>query len=235
MAIWVDDARTNEKKLVCGKKTDEGGLCMSYPLKGRKYCRHHQYMGPSGPDHHNFIHGKYTPLLRRDLIYAYTNSIQAEDPFSMRDELGLIDARLSMLAQDLDLADGQGLKDQVFELKNWIHEMYGKNQVDGTAIDLNEVQDRLDRILANAENERKRWSEIYDVIDFRRKLVESEHRRMLDSQKMVTEKEFMTMIAFLLNIIKKHIHDQSLLNTISAEIIENGSIVSSRVIEVQPG
>jgi len=48
---------TENTRIVCGAKTRSGAACKNSPVAGKKRCRMHGGMSPSGKDHWNYQHG----------------------------------------------------------------------------------------------------------------------------------------------------------------------------------
>lgn len=210
----IVDQKTGKEVVICGAIKKDGELCMARPIRGTGRCRFHGGKSVSGPDHPNFKTGKYSKVLRRDLLRAYADSMMTEDPYSMREELGLLDARLTLLAQGLNNDDGEGLGEKINDLRDLV--LMSKSE--GDPIDLAILADKVTELHTLVTAERRQWSEIYDVIDYRRKLVESERKREVEAQRMISEQQALIIISLLVNIIRKHVQDQRVLNTISAEL-----------------
>jgi hypothetical protein len=61
------------------------------------------------------------------------------------------------------------------------------------------------------------WQEILDTTEARRKLVESEHKRLVAMQQMITAEQAMVLLARITDTVRKHVSDPSILAAISAE------------------
>lgn len=62
------------------------------------------------------------------------------------------------------------------------------------------------------------WSEIRYVIQDRRALVESERRRLIDMQQMITGQDAMLLVARLVDIISRHVTDPLARRAIAGEL-----------------
>ncbi len=71
--------------------------------------------------------------------------------------------------------------------------------------------------------DRENWAEIMSLFEQRRKLVESESKRLKDSQQTITSEQFLTFIQFVLSVIKENVTDRQQLNKISEKLILAGT------------
>ena len=56
------------EKVPCGAKTRSGTLCQKPVLIGKKRCRLHGGLSPSGESHWNFQHGNCTKEFRKRIV-----------------------------------------------------------------------------------------------------------------------------------------------------------------------
>ncbi len=71
--------------------------------------------------------------------------------------------------------------------------------------------------------DRENWAEIMSLFEQRRKLVESESKRLKDSRQIITSEQFLTFIQFVLSVIKENVTDRQQLNKISERLILAGT------------
>jgi hypothetical protein len=64
------------------------------------------------------------------------------------------------------------------------------------------------------------WQAIEDAMERRRKLVESERRRMVDLQQYLTAERLMVLIAAVVNVVARYVDDKQKLRLISADVGE---------------
>jgi hypothetical protein len=62
------------------------------------------------------------------------------------------------------------------------------------------------------------WREVGSVIDQRRKLVESERKRLIEMQQTLTAEKAMLLLGAVLGVIKEHVQDRNTLHAISRGI-----------------
>jgi hypothetical protein len=54
--------------VLCNAKTRNGGLCQKLPLVGKRRCRLHGGLSPSGMSHWNYRHGHCTKDYRKATV-----------------------------------------------------------------------------------------------------------------------------------------------------------------------
>jgi hypothetical protein len=67
------------------------------------------------------------------------------------------------------------------------------------------------------------WDKITNLFEQRRRLVESESKRLKDSQQTITSEQFLIFIQFILSVIKENVTDRQQLNKISEKFILAGT------------
>ena len=103
-------------------------------------------------------------------------------------------------------------------------ERYHELRSDTKVLELEEKILMLDAVIAdvlprleNPANVDAR-KELADLLDQSRKLVESERKRYVEMQQMLTTEQAMTMLAMVVETIRRHVTDRAALAAISADI-----------------
>ena len=76
----------------------------------------------------------------------------------------------------------------------------------------------LDRLLAQAVGDDAAWHEIMQLIEQRRKLVETEAKRLVAMQQMMTREEAMRWVDTIVAILTRHIVDHETLQKICLDL-----------------
>lgn len=221
------DDKLGRERLCCGAKT-KAGFCKRYPVKGRMRCPRHGGKSLSGPEHHWFKNGKYSQVLRRDLLFDYVASLESETLYSQDDELAIYDARLKQLQRqinksrewDLMLHDLQTLSSELWIVVNQAQEEESEGLDDETKARLRDIQASLNQMMLEIVQEKRQWEEFYFVTEARRKLIESERKRELDSQRMMTEQQAQVLLSVLINAVRKHVPEPHVRDAIAAELVQ---------------
>lgn len=217
MAIEIINPKTGTKKNVCGANRKDGSICMASPMPNGR-CVFHGGKSPRGIDHPHFVHGRYSKYLPRNLLTKYIEAQEDDDLYSLRPEISLLDARIASLVEQLTMGDGSKFIEDIEKLLMTLQGFILVDEEDRTEEDLKVISDKLTGVLSEAKNERRRWQEIYDVIDNRRKLVESDRKRELEAQKYITEKQAQLMMQVIISVIRNNVDDPNILRRISTEL-----------------
>ena len=79
---------------------------------------------------------------------------------------------------------------------------------------------RIDEVVRAVDARRASvvWDDLCRLLDQRRKLVESERRRMVEMHQMLTTEEAMTLLAAVVDSLRRHIVDRKVLAAVSADL-----------------
>jgi hypothetical protein len=167
-----------------------------------------------GTAHGNFKTGRYSKYLPERLAGRYAEAMADVKLLELKSEVALIDVRLGELLTHLDSGLSlQHWKDAQAAHSDVMAAIRAKNSAAmltalgalGTALDAG-MGDYLV------------WAEILDTTEARRKLVESEHKRLVAMQQMITAEQAMVLLAVITDTVRKHVSDPSTLSAISADL-----------------
>ena len=79
---------------------------------------------------------------------------------------------------------------------------------------------RIDEVVRAVDARRASvvWDDLCRLLDQRRKLVESERRRMVEMHQMLTTEEAMTLLAAVVDSLRRHVVDRKVLAAVSADL-----------------
>lgn len=101
-----------------------------------------------------------------------------------------------------------------------------RDEIALTDAEVARILDSLDEEPPEDLEERKHWQKTIEanrdrtqsLIEQRRKLVETERKRLVDLQQMMTAEQAMTLLAAVESVVRKHVHDRNVLAAIGADI-----------------
>lgn len=206
---------------ICGAKTRAGTPCQNYAMSNGR-CRMHggkSLRGLAATDQRaNLRHSKYIP---GRLLERYQTAAADSELLELRQEVALVDARLSDLLQRVDTGESGKLWADVFstweDMKTAVAAKDKKKQQQAAA--------KLDALISRGASDYQAWSEIQIIIEQRRKLVESERKRLVDMQQYITSQQAMTLVAAMIGIIKENVRDRDTLQNISTAV--NGLVAAN--------
>ncbi len=195
----------------CGAKTRGGAPCKAYAMTNGR-CRMHGGKSLAGAASPAFKTGRYSKYLPERLSARYQEAQNDPQLLALRDEVALIDSRLAELLGRVDTGESakrwQEAQDAFDELR--------KARTKGDAKEFTAARGELERTLLSG-NDYDVWAEIASMVNLRKQLVESERKRLVEMQSVITSERAMVLLATVVDIIRKHVTDRNTLTAISAE------------------
>jgi hypothetical protein len=173
-------------------------------------CRIHGGMTPAGPASPHFKHGRYSKVLPARLLERYQAALDDPDLLAMHHEIGVVDARLHELIGRIDTGEsGTRWKAIRRALQDYC-------DARGTIDEEARFGVLAETIEAGVSDEAA-WREISGLIGQRQALVESERRRMVDLQQVITAGEAVALAAQLIDVVRRNVTDRKTLAAIGRE------------------
>lgn len=185
------DATPPDELRCTGTSKQSGHRCGRRVSPGSNVCSFHGGRMPKGPLAKNYKHGKYSGSLPGKLLGAYHHSLHDPQIVSMSDALALCDSRIDELTKELEEADGPG--DTITRARSKLREALRCNE--GSARDghLSTLQDILERG-ASAD---QIWDRILQAIEGRRRVAETESRRIVSMGQAVPIQKVVEIIGMI--------------------------------------
>lgn len=214
-------------KARCGAKTRAGKPCENPAMENGR-CRMHSGNAPSGIASPNFKHGRYSKHLPERMAAEYQGGRKDAELLAMREDIALLLARQCDVLQRVDTGESGELWRSLLAC---IKEVQASRRAFDSAMhlqdfsllrqagkDLNEVLDAMEGLCQEGVSDWAAWSEVKSLAEHLRKLRESEMKRLVAMQQMVTEDAATAMLGKVLLIIRTHVLDPDALRGISADI-----------------
>lgn len=158
----------------------------------------------------SFTHGRYSKYIPARLQGRYEEALADPDLISLRDEIALVDTRISELVSGMDTADSRELWEAVGVAYMSLIAARKAKKWDRVDVGLK----TLGNLVQRGANIWQTWQEIEGVVDQRRKLVEGERRRLVDLQQYVTAERVLLLFTVVANVITRRIDDPALVEAI---------------------
>jgi hypothetical protein len=188
--------------------------CKRWATPGREVCRMHggrTLMGLAAP---RLKTGRYSKFLPTRLAADYERAAHDPELQALRHELAVVDARIADLLRRVDTGEAgerwQHARTAWQTLKRAEAEARPLLQARATA--------ELDGLFEQAVGDYAAWRDILQLIERRRKLVESEAKRLGAMQQMMPKEEAMLWLSAVVAILKRHITDRETLQKISLDL-----------------
>jgi hypothetical protein len=202
------------------KAKTTGARCRQPAAPGFKVCRVHGGATPVGIASAAFKHGRYSRHLPHGLVALYEERLADPDILSLHHDIALLDARQATLLTELRTAAGQQAPawdeaGRAFELFSVAMRLGNVPEMERK---LGLLGDVLTEGAAETRKEEACWERVLDVVEQKRKLVESERKRLLEGQQYIAVDRLMVLVAALIDAVRRHVEDRHTLAAISTEI-----------------
>ena len=201
------------------KRSQERCKCRATP--GREVCQIHGGQTLIGLGAARLKTGRYSKSLPTRLVAEYERAAHDPDPLALRHELTVVDVRINDLLGRVEVGEAGRLWRHARAVWQTIKHVQAAR---GPLVQTRAVRE-LDGLLAQAVGDDAAWHEIIQVIEQRRKLIESEAKRLVAMQQMMTKEETMRWVDTVVAILTRHIADRETLEKISLDL---SALVSHR-------
>lgn len=195
-----------------------GERCRLAATPGREVCRFHGGKSLRGVASPSFKTGKYAKDLPVRLRSRYAQSLNDSELLALDNEIALLETRLSELIAGLDES---GSSAAWLQLQREVDALDGA-RASGEAAKAAQAINNIRLIVQNGAQEVHRWRELYEVIQHRRVIVESEQRRLVSIQQMITAHQALVMLrtveTLVLEAVSRHVSDADRRRRIIAEV-----------------
>lgn len=196
------------------KSKQSGERCKKDAIPGRNVCHIHGGKSLAGVSSPTFKHGRYSQVIPTRLAARYTAS--AADPalLELRSDIALVDSRLEDLLSRVDTGESGAIWRSLLKRKE---ELILAKRANDTAGQITAVNAILE-LISKGHADYRAWGEIGTVLEQRRKLVESERKRLVETQQMISTAEALTLIGQIVHVITEHVSDRQQLAAITAGV-----------------
>lgn len=199
----------------CTGHNRNGEQCKHAAINNTTKCRFHGGASLVGIAHPNFKTGRYSKHLPTRLAARYAEALADPELMGLRDEIALTQTRQTELLDRLD----SGLSLERWHAAQMAYNdlLVAMGQKDGAGLQRAMVA-LEDALGLRVTNDTAVWQQLTELGEHRRRLVESEHKRLVAMQQMITTEQAMTLLARLTESVKRHVSDPSILAAIATEL-----------------
>jgi len=198
--------------------------CRRRAVKGKKACTVHGGLTPGGIASPTFKTGRYSKYIPERLAERYQESAQDPEILALKSEISLTDARLADLLSRVDTGESGTL----WKMAQASFMNFRAANASGDQDKMTVALSELNRLLNLGVDDYKAWDEVGNMLEQRRKLVESERKRLMDMEQMITVEKTMVLLSAIVSIIRENVTDRKTLSAISTDI---GRLVSTRAVQ----
>jgi hypothetical protein len=166
-----------------------------------------------GLDSPNFKTGRYSKYLPDRLAEKYHEALADEELLRLDDEIALVDARL---CEVLSRMTAPGESSPVSTRARAALGDLQRALIAGE--DTHDALTRLDSALTEGLEEQRASASILTLIEQRRRLVDTERKRLADEDHAVPIEKLMLFMAALLDIIRRRVGDEEIQREIAQDV-----------------
>lgn len=202
--------------MFCHAKSKRTGVqCKHHATPGKTVCRTHGGRTPIGPGSPHFQTGRFSKFLPSRMAADFDAAMGDPELISLRKEIATVDARIIDVLKRVDTGEA-GVIWQAAQAAMVRFDRAWSDK-DGEAMELALTEIR--RVIIQGKSDWAAWKVVVgDLIEAKRKLVDSEQRRLTLASESLTADRAMMLLATVISILQKHITDRRVLGAIASDI-----------------
>lgn len=198
----------------CTARCRDGSSCGNITVTGKSVCRLHGGRSLSGLASPSLKTGRYSKVLPVRLAARYQEAINDPELLHLTDEIGALDSRIDESMKGLTTGEAGAL----WTALRKVHDDLVSARLRGDTADMAIALTDIGTLIETGFSDLQIWSEIIALFDQRRKLVESERKRLVEMQQMLTAEQAMVFLAAVIGVVRKHVTDRPTLIAIGTEL-----------------
>lgn len=210
-AIFPEGHRLAGKQRCKAWSVTQGRQCRRTVVPTYNVCDLHGGKTPRGVDSPHFKTGKFSKSLPDRLAVNYEQALSNPDIVSLKEEIALVDAHMLELVEKLRTGGDS--------TNTW--RLLGDTLMRFRSAKRDDVKagflDQILKLIEQGITESMIWDDIYESIAQRRRLVDTEYKRMVQYGHMLNIEQLMSIIGALLSVIKRYV-DRDTYSKISGEL-----------------
>jgi hypothetical protein len=190
----------------CGATAKSTGKpCQRWVIAGRSVCQVHGGKTPRGLASPQTRTGRYSKDMPTRMAARYQEAQADPELLVLRDEIALLDSRLADVLSRVDTGESGALWSQL--ARSWDDFMTAR--AGGNVAKMTEALAVHETMLARGRADYAAWAEIGTLLDRRQRFVESERKRYVEMQQMVSLEQAMLFLGAVTDAIRRHVTDQA--------------------------
>ncbi len=133
----------------------------------------------------------------------------------IRDDIALLELRLSQLLERAKYGEQPDKWEYVSTRFVYLTQMIHQENVKEVEKTLKEISVALQGV----DQDYKAWAQIMDLLEMRRRMAESETKRLVDTGQMISAEDAMKLVQNLLGAVRRHVADKESYRAIAYEFV----------------
>ncbi len=184
-------------------------------MVGKRVCYNHGGMTPRGRDSPHHRTGRHSRYLPERLVERYQEALDDEELTRLDSEIALVDTKIQdVLTRLEETGEGPGAWAEVQQVRAQLRR--AEESADANA--KCRARERFDAAIDAGREEQLTWRVVMNLVEQRRKLVETELKHRADEERFITVERLMILVAAIVDIMRRHIADPETRRKIADEI-----------------
>lgn len=188
-------------------------------------CVKHGGATPKGTASPHYRHGRYSKSLPSQLANRYQDALNDPEFLNLRAEIALVE---SLIDETLANLDAGGAFTVFKELRSSWSQLL-RLQAAGRTAEADVVLAEVGQLIDAGSASGGAMHDLVTLIDQRRKLAESQQKRLVAMQQLLTVEQAMTFVGVVVAAVKAHVSDPEALSAISKEVERHALQVRNRL------
>lgn len=198
----------------CNARNRFGLHCALRSMIGSQRCYSHGGASLKGALAPNYKHGRYSKFMKLQLAQRFMETTEDPELLSLRDDVALVTERISQLLERVQSGESGAAWRQL--RRYWAD--FRRFRTAGNVAKMQEMLELMSEPLEQGFADHAAWEELGLQLDRRARLAEQEQRRLEKMQATLTVEEAMGLLGTVLDVLKRHVTDQSILDAIGADL-----------------
>lgn len=199
----------------CNAKSKRTGeKCKARAVLGSTKCYHHGGKSLAGVASPTFKDGRYSKFIPKHLADGFDKFASDPKRLDLSENIALADTRISELLTTIDHGGTQEHWKQVNELLEVLEVAINRKLEEKALTTLTQIKE----VCSSAIDDSKVWAEISTLGENRRKLAETEQKRLLSTDMMIQADRAYGLIALVQDIILRNVSDTRIRGAIANEL-----------------
>lgn len=199
------------------KAKSTGNQCTRDAMNGTTVCYVHGGPGAlksQGMGAKQTKHGRYSKHLPTRIQANYEDAKRDTELLSLRNEAALMDARIADLLDRVESGESGALWQSVKGAFDDLKQANGDGNKEAATI----AARRLDQYINRGVADYAAWNEVAKAVENKRRLSESENKRLVQAQQTITVERVMLLITAIASSVNKHVADNDARLAIGGDI-----------------
>jgi hypothetical protein len=179
-----------------------------------KRCYYHGGASPVGIASPNWRNGRHSLYMPARLSQRYLQAVGDPELLAVRDDIALVDSRVSDLLERIEKGEAGKLWTEAQEE----YKAFRQASARADPQDTREHLAKLDAILGRGVAEFAAWDELGRWLEQRRRLVETEMRRLQKLQQFLTAEQAQMLVVAVGEVVKRHVKNPDTLQAVARDL-----------------